>query len=472
MSEDRSDSTRKTGRRASQGDLTRGPVRRRLFDLWLPMVGGVFAIKAIGLADAYFVGQLGESALAAISFTFPVVMTVISLAIGLSAGAASVLSRAIGEGAGRRRQKAIVGGALVMAVGLAILIGVAGYLLAEPLVRLLGGRDGELAMATAYLQIWFGGAVFLLVPIATNGLLRSAGDGVSPALLLAGTSAVNIAVNPLMIFGVAGVDGLGVQGAAVATLVARGLAMVAAVTLLVRKEMLELDRERIREGLGYWREVARVGGPASLSTSLNPVALSIATAAVATLGTAEVAAFGVVTKIQSFAIVPLLALSSASSPLVGQNSGAGERERSRRALFWCGGISLAWALTLAVAFALGAPKLAGIFTESRAVRENVVLYLSIVPASYAGFGITVALSAALNGLGRSVEALMVSGSRAMILLAPAAWIGVLVDGFRGLAWGTVLANVLAAVIAFTVVWRHSLAARSNGGVQLDCAEGD
>lgn len=436
--------------------LTDGPVRNRLFDLWLPMIGGILAVKAIGLSDAYFVGQLGEQPLAAISFTFPIVMTLVSLAIGLSAGASSVLSRAIGEDEDRNGQIAIVLGALVIAIIIALGLSVFGLLAITPLLQLLGASGENLADARAYMMIWFSGSLFLVVPIAVNGLLRATGDGLSPALLMSGIALVNIALNPVFIFGLGSFEGFGMQGAAAATITARAIAMIGALGLIWRKGLLRFDVQLLFQGLQRWREITRIGLPASLSTSLSPMALSIATAAVATLGSAEVAAFGLVTKIQSFAVVPLLALSSASAPLIGQNSGADEISRSRRALIWCGAISVLWSVAIAAALLFGSEWLVGFFTESEAVQSSAALYLMIVPISYAGYGIVISLSAALNGLGRSVQALAVSGGRAMLLLAPAAYVGVMIGGFLGLAVGTALANLIAGLLGWLIVFRHGL----------------
>ena len=148
-----------------------------MLGLWLPMIGGILSVKAIGLSDAYFVGQLGEQPLAAISFTFPVVMTLISLAIGLSAGASSVLSRAIGDGADDGGRQSIVTGAIAMAFIVAALLSVAGMLLIDPVFGLMGATGSTRADAVAYMQIWFAGTAFLIVPIAINGLLRASGDG-------------------------------------------------------------------------------------------------------------------------------------------------------------------------------------------------------------------------------------------------------------------------------------------------------
>lgn len=428
------------------------------------MIVGVLSVKAIDLADAWFVGRLGAEPLAAISFAFPIVMTLVSLSIGLGSGASSVLARAIGGNGGaqaRRAQRRIVGGALLLTAVLSLAAGVVGGFAIAPLLALLGADGERLADAVTYMRIWFAGGVFLFVPVVATGLLRAAGHGVAPALLMALTALLNIALDPLFIFGIGPMPALGLAGAAVATVIAR--VVVTAITLwfLCHTRLLALDPRSAVAGLAtHAAEMARVGGPAALSTSLNPVAIAVVTAAVATIDASAVAAFGVAARIQDFAVVPLLALSSASAPVAGQNSGAGETGRTRRALYWCAAISLAWSVIVAAGLLLGGTRLVGWFTASEVVLAHATTYLSIVPVSYVGYGLTIATSAAMNGLGRSAVSLALSGGRAMLLLAPAAWLGVLWAGFSGLAFGTLAANFVSGVIALSLVRRHALTVRA------------
>ena len=450
------DSSDDDTKQKSRDDLTSGSVLSGLRDLWLPMIGGVLAVKAIGLSDAYFIGQLGEEPLAAVSYTFPITMLLISLAIGLSSGASSVLSRRIGASANEDDKKAIVLGTMALSLGLAIIMGVIGALVIGSVFSLMGASGDILADATSYMQIWFAGALFLILPIVANGLLRATGDGISPAVLMSGIAVLNIAINPLLIFGIGIFPDLGMHGAAVATVFARAVATLGAIALLMHKDLLSLSLQRLKDGVRDWSEIVRIAAPASLSTSLNPFALSLATAAVATLGQADVAAFGVATKVQSIAIVPLLALSSASAPFAGQNSGAGYTDRTRTMLFWCAGIAAAWAALTAATFWFAGDLIASQFVSSEASAGRLALYLSIVPLSWVGYGIVISLSSALNGLGRSLMALGFSGGRAMLMLAPAAWIGVTLGDFAGLAWGFLAANALSGAIALFAVWRLPL----------------
>ena len=144
--------------------LTEGPISNQLVTLTLPMVGGIFAIVAFNLADTYYVGQLGTNQLAAMSFTFPVVMTLGSLALGLGVGASSIIARAIGEGDHSRVQR-FTTNSLTLGVTAVVLLSAIGLMTIDPLFTALGAGPDVLPFVRQYMQIWYFGMVFLVIPI-------------------------------------------------------------------------------------------------------------------------------------------------------------------------------------------------------------------------------------------------------------------------------------------------------------------
>ncbi|MEL7053459.1 MAG: MATE family efflux transporter, partial [Cyanobacteria bacterium J06588_5] len=138
--------------------LIEGPIGKQLFKLTLPMVGGIFALVAFNLADTYFVGQLGTTQLAAMSFTFPVVMTLGSLALGLGVGASSIIARAIGQG-DRSRVQRFTTNSLTLGLSMVALLSAIGLLTIDPLFRLLGAGPETLPFIREYMQIWYFGMV-------------------------------------------------------------------------------------------------------------------------------------------------------------------------------------------------------------------------------------------------------------------------------------------------------------------------
>ena len=448
---------------ADRRDLTDGPVRGHLLRLGAPMIVGIIGVLSISLADAFFLGRLGPGPLTAISFTFPVVLTLQSLGIGLSAGAASVASRAIGAGRADRARR-LATDAVLLSVLVVIALTAAGLVVVRPLFALLGAEGAVLDDVVAYMRIWFFGLPFLVVPMVANGLIRANGDGVAPSAIMVVAALINVGLDPLLIYGIGPFPRLEIEGAAWASLASRVVTFVLAVGILaLRERLLTFTVPPVAEVLSSWGEVLRVGAPAALSTSVNPLAITVVTGVLSRFGDDTVAAFGVATRIEALACVPLLALSAAIGPVAGQNWGAGRVGRVREALTLCFWTSTGWALVLAGAFWLFGEGIASVFTDEPAVVEGVARYLRITGFTLVGYGVVVTASAAFNATGRAGEGLGMTALRSMVLYAPLAVLGARL-GAAGAAYaGIAAANLLSGgIVAWWALSRTKDRARLQG----------
>jgi MATE family, multidrug efflux pump len=433
-----------------RGRLIEGSVGGHLLRLTVPMSWGIFSVIAINLADVYFIGRLGTEPLAAVAFTFPVVMLVMTLTIGLGIGSSSVISRAIGE-ADRHRVRRLTTDSLFLAivfVGLAALIGLATI---APVFRLLGAGPALMPMIADYMTIWYGGAIFLAVPMVGNAALRAAGDARSPSLVMTVAALVNLVLDPLLIFGLAGFPRLEIAGAAIATIVSYGLGMIASLAILhFRERMLVWHLPAPLELIASWRRILHVGLPAAATNLIVPLSTAVITALMAGFGTEAVAAFGVVTRIEAFAILVLMALSASMGPFVGQNFGAGRHRRIRRALRLASGFSIGWGLLVAVLLGLFARPLVGLFNDGGTVVAIGADYLRIVPVSYAGLGLMMIASAAFNGSGRPMPSMAMVAVRLVVLYVPLAFLGARLYGITGIFAAALIANLASGALA--VLW--------------------
>ena len=437
---------------ASDRDLTRGSVSRRLLGLAGPMMFGIAAVISVQLIDTFFVGRLGTDPLAALSFAFPVALTLTSLAIGLSAGTASVVARGIGRGrvkTVRRRAS----DALVLGAGLATALSALGLLTAESLFATMGAEPPVLGLTVDYMRIWFLSLPFVVVTMLSNAMVRANGDSVRPSAIMIGDSAVNAALTPLLVFGIGPLPALGIEGAALGTLLARCGASVFAVLLVVRGERLvRIGLPDRRAFAGSARRILAIGVPAALGNASNPAGMAVATALIAVLGSQTVAGFGVATRLEAFAILPMLALSSAIGPMTGQNLGAGRIDRARRALMVAYALCAGWSAVLAGGFWLFGRPLAAVFASESAVAEEAAHYLHVVPVSLWGYGVAIVAAGGFNGLGRPLTALGYSLTRILVFYVPLVWIASRLDGS-----GTVyLAVAIANALAGTAIVAHSL----------------
>jgi len=209
----------------SQRDLTQGPVWRALAVVSAPMSLGILAVLSVGLADAYFLGQLGQAPLAAIGFIYPVTTAITSLSIGLSAGANAAISQKVGEGGDEEAPARMALHALGLALLLAIVVAVAFWLLSTLIFTLMGASDDALTEAKSYAPFWALSFPFLVMMMVANAAFRAHGDGSTSAVIMVLAAVINIALNPLFIF----TFDLGTQGAAIATFIGRAVGALVAI---------------------------------------------------------------------------------------------------------------------------------------------------------------------------------------------------------------------------------------------------
>ncbi|MEO0617785.1 MAG: MATE family efflux transporter [Pseudomonadota bacterium] len=434
-------------------DLTEGPVRGHLINLSVPMVWGIVAAMSISLADAYFLGQIGTTELAAISFTFPVVFTFTTLAIGLGAGASSVVSRAIGEG-DRSTVRRLATDAMILAVMIVILVCIIGYMTIEPLFVVLGAEGAVLENIIAYMRVWYLGVPFLVVPMVANNLIRATGDSLIPSLIMIASAIVNVGLDPVLIFGLLGFPALGVEGAAWASLIARAITLVLSLWIVIRREsLIAFVIPPLEELAASWRRVLSVGIPAAAGNMMNPIGIALATSFLAGYGAENVAAFGAATRIESFAAIPLLAMSAAIGPIAGQNWGRGKPDRIRDALRLAFAFSVGWALLLCALSWIGGRFVAGLFSDDATVIDGIVTYLRIIAVSIGGYGVIVVAAACCNAVGYSLFGAGIFATRMMVLYVPLTFAAAHFLGVTAMFGAILAANILGGCFAYYVVFR-------------------
>ncbi len=405
-------------------------------------------MMAFNVADTWFVAQLGEKELAAMSFTFPVVMVLISLGIGLMAGTSSVLARAIGA-EHTRRVKRLSTDALLAATGLAVLFTAVGLVTMEPLFTLLGADDEVRPLVCEYMTVWYGGYVFVLVPMVGFGALRAVGDSKVQGNIFIMASIFNAALDPLLIFGIGGWDGLGLRGAAIATVCARAGTMVAAFWAMTRKhDLLARTLPSLSQLRSSTVRVFHVGLPAAGTNMVIPAVTAVIVALIAEYGSHAVAAFGAATRVEQLTLVPFYALSAVIGPFLGQNLGAGEHGRIRAARRICGLFCMGFGLVTALLLALVAEPVMALFAEDPRVLDIGRTYLWIVPLGNGAYGVVMMVNASFNGLGKPAPGVAISLIRMAVLYLPLAWIGALLVDVPGIFVGACIANLTAGALAY------------------------
>lgn len=444
---------------AAGGRLTTGPIPKHVRALAVPMIGGIFAVISKSIVDTYFVAQLGTEALSAMGFMFPVMMVIANLAIGLGAGTSSVVARCIGQGdPGLVRRRATDG--LFLAIVLVSTTALVGLLTMDPLFRALGAKGLVLEHVQAYMHTWYWGMGFLVVPMVGNGIIRATGDAKVPGMIMVASAVVNAGLDPVLIFGLFGLPALGIQGAALATVISNIITFVAALGVLTfREKLIDLKPPSLVEVVASWKEILRIGLPASLTNMINPVGATVVTAILARFGAEVVAGYGVATRIEALAVVVMLALSASVGPIVGQNAGAGQMDRVRQTLRYAYSASAVWGLLVAVLLFFTGGAIAAGFDDTAEVVQVAGAYLAYVPITLVGYGFGIITAATFNALGRPLGATVLTVVRVIFVFVPVTWWTAQYVDWRGVIVGAALANILVGGAAW------SLARRTLGGVR-------
>jgi len=436
--------------------LVSGSIPGHLVSQTLPAVIGVAAIMSIGIIDAYYIGQLGSDALAAISFIFPITVASTSLGVGVMVGINSVVARALGEGDfAKAAQRAYFG--IIFAAACGLVMGLALWLASDAIFGLMNAPAHLMPLIHAYMAPFAASFPLSLAIMGFNGVLRGQGEAKRTSTVSITYAAANWVLNPILITGAFGFEGYGIAGAAYATGIGWGLGVLMALWLL-RSTPLPLDLAMLRGAnlLDSAKAIIRVGLPAAFSNAINPLGLSVLTALVALQGEAAVAGFGAAGRLQSFVIVPLLGLSGAIGAIVGQNWGAGRADRAREAVYYAFGFCIVWGLFVAVGVMAAGQDFARLFTSDPTVIAEFDLYLRIASWGYAGFGLLIVGNGIMNAVDKAGFALGQSIARVFLVMLPVALVLRPSMGSSAIYTAELAANLFGALSALALV-RHVLA---------------
>jgi len=433
--------------------LTSGPVGKSLINMTGPMIIGIVSIIAFNLIDTFFVGQLGTVELAAMSFTFPVIFVIGSIALGLGVGASSVISRAIGEGNYHKVQR-FTTDALTLSLLIVTFFVVIGIFTIDPLFRLLGATEKTLPLIRDYMMIWYPGVTFVIIPMVGNSAIRATGDTKTPSLIMVISASVNLILDPLFIFGIGSFHGWGLKGAATATVFARAVSMIFSVLILkFREKMITFEIPSFKTGIESWKKILYIGLPAAGTNMIIPFSMGIITRFVSVFGVEAVAALGVATRIESFSLTVIMALSSVIIPFVGQNFGAKNIRRIKKGVILSQRFAFFWGLLLSLLFFIFGLKIAEIFNSNALVIKDIRLYLLIVSSSYSFLGVLMISGSTFNGVNRPFPSAVLSLLRMVFLYVPLAYILSGFFGLSGIFIAAAVSNLIAGSLAF--IWLKS-----------------
>jgi putative MATE family efflux protein len=450
-------------------DLTSGGIAKPLFYLSLPIIITNLFQTAYNLADTFWLGQYSTTSLAAISFAFPMVFLIISLALGLSVAGSVLVAQNVGAGRERRAEYA-ASQTITFAVIASVVLGAVGYHIVDELLALLGAAPAIAAQATVYMQVYSVGLLFVFGFAMFISLMRGYGDTITPMLVMFGSVVLNIVLDPFLIFGfennplfgylglrgletwlfsLTGYAGAGIGGAAVATVFSRALAFVVGLYIMFEGSRgVKIRLSQMVPDLSFARKLFDIGVPASVEGTARALSINLLLAIIAAFPATIVAAYGIGTRIFSVIFLPALALSQGIETMTGQNIGAGKRDRAAETNHFGARAMLVALTVLGILVWFAARPIAGVFTTDPAVADAGATFLRYAAPTFGFIGVMRAYTGGFRGAGKTMVAAVVSLVTLGIVRLPVAWAGANVLGSAGLWLAFAVSNVVGGVVAY------------------------
>jgi len=406
------------------------------------------------LIDAFWLGKLGRQALAAPGVCMPVFFFVIAFGMGLGHAATAMVAQHAGAGRHRKADHAAAQ-VLLLLCAFAGVLAVPMMIAAPRLLTLARVPRDVVGPATTYLRVLMPGLPLIAFTIGYAAVLRALGDTITALLVGAAANVLNVVLDPLLIFGWAGVPAMGVGGAALATLISQLVAALACCVLVRRRHLgLRILPADLKPDWPVIRKAVAIGIPMAVSNSSNSLGFAVFQVMINTLGTAVVGAFTLGFRVIHLFSVPGQAMAMAAAPVVGQALGAGKPRLARRAVLLSAAL-VGGMMVTPLAFLIWQGQLvARLFVTDPEVVTEARMFFLVVPASSYFFGVLMVLGAAFLGSGHTRPVMMISIVRTWVLRLPLAYVlyKYLELGAIGIYLGMVGSNILAALLAFWLFW--------------------
>jgi putative MATE family efflux protein len=461
---------RPTTSRRGGPDVTSGSIERHLVRLTLPTIGGMFAITVFNLTDTFFVSRLGTEALAAMGFTFPVVMLVGSISMGMALGAGSVLARAMGRQDHHLMNRTATDGILLSIITV-LLVSSVGLATMDPLFTLLGATGTTLPLVKEYMRIWYLGVVAFIMPPVGDSSMRAMGDMKRPLIVMMVCAVLNAIFDPILIFGLFGFPAMGISGAALATILSRFAGMVTTLSFVhFHYRLIDFRYRSVRELFDSWKRILHIGVPGAMVRLFPQVLRAVLTRVAATVGgVAAVAAVAAGTRIESFAFIISMAIGTALVPVIGQNWGASRFERVDRTRVLLNRTALVYGAAAFLVMLVLAKPVARIFTSDPVIVSLVATYLRIMMIGSIGLNLYNWTSEQLNAAGKPKWVVIINVAGTSLVLIPLTIAGSRIGGFTGMLGGLCVGQIAVGLFA-RYIGKRKLAAGPSVGVGNDIVE--
>ena len=435
--------------KTSPQEILEGPILKTLIRLSVPIILAFVFHTGFNFVDRLFVSKLGDVPFAALGMAFTVQMIMISIGAGLGVGTSSLIARLVGAQKIRDANRA-ADQALFLVLLLAVIFTLGGPPLVRPFFQKMGASDAMLPHVVDYTTVILYGAFFQFFAMIGGGILRGEGDTITPMMMMTVGTVVNIALDPLLIFGIGPFPRMGVQGAAVATVIARAVSCVLlAFSFRAQRNVVKPAFKIFALHRQLLAGILLVGGPAVLAQILHPVTMGLMFFLLKTYGDASKAALTLNITYQQVAILPVIGLAAGSLTMAGQNYGARRFHRLRGITVQANMTSAILLIVMATIFIVGSTPFVKVFSQDADVIGIGATLLIISSVSLPFVGARILIASILQGFGMGGRSLILNANQ-VILAVPLALGMSRLFGLNGIWWGVTAGNTISAIIA--MIW--------------------
>lgn len=430
-------------------EILSGSIFKALFRLAWPVMLGNLMQTAYNLADTFWLGRLGKEALAAPTISWPIIWLMISFSDGIGIAGTSLVAQHTGAG-NQERANRVAGQVFIFVFIVASFLSIIGFLFIHVVLKWMGADPGVLDKATSYSRIIFATIPLMFGFFVFRGLLRGIGDTITPMILGAISVLLNVALDPLVIFGVGFFPRLEVSGAAIATAFSRGVATTIAIYLLFTGKVgIKIKLSYLKPRIAIIKKIVSIGVPSSIRSSGTALGFTMLMKIIAFFGTTAITAHGVGNRVLSVLWMPLFGLAASTTTMVGQNLGADQIDRARKTVWTSTGIATGIMTLGGITCLVFRKVLVRIFIDAPEVIELGSLFFTIMAFSIPFFAIYRIMTSAFQGSGHTVYSMAFTLFRLWGLLVPSAYLVSRVWGWGpGGVWAAMLwSNIITVGIS-------------------------
>lgn len=431
---------------------TTGSINRALVLLAIPMILEMSMESLFALVDAYFVGGLGKAAVATVGLTESVLSLIYAVAVGISMAATAVIARRIGEKNPEGASHAAVQ-ALYLAMGFSVLVSILGVAFSREILGLMGADPVMIENGHVYTKIALGSNVVVVLLFLINGIFRGAGEASMAMRSLVLANVLNIILCPLLIYGAGPLPAMGLEGAAIATLIGRGAGVCYQLYhLFGGAKLVRIAWRHLRPDMGMIVKMVKLASGGTLQFLIGSASWIFLIRIISQFGEDALAGYTFAIRVIIFAILPAWGLANAAATLVGQNLGANEPDRAEKSVWKAAYMNMFFLGGISVLFMIFAPQILRIFSHDPGVLAYGTEGLRLISIGYVFYAFGMVMAQSFNGAGDTKTPTFINLFGFWVLQIPLAWLLAIVFkwGPTGVFWAIVIAESAIATTAVII----------------------